>query len=95
METDESGICVPQDESEKVSPDYLIVPALGFDRMGNRLGNGNGFYKDAIHSLRAQKNIIVVGVCFAEQELDQMLDDDADGRLDWIITQKELRGFTQ
>ena len=85
----------PEDLDQEVEPDYLLVPVLGFDRMGNRLGHGNGFYAKAINSVRTRKNTVVVGVGFVEQELGLILDDDAEGRLDWIITPKGLRGLTQ
>lgn len=84
----------PEDTSDELSPDYLLVPMLGFDRMGNRLGHGNGYYAKAISSLRSRKNTVIVGVGFADQELGLMLDGDAEGRLDWIISEKGLRGFT-
>ena len=85
----------PEDLDQEVEPDYLLVPLLGFDRMGNRLGHGNGFYAKAIDCVRNRKNTVIVGVGFAEQELGLILDDDAEGRLDWIITPQGLRGLVQ
>ena len=95
LNTQSGGIPEPLDSEEEVSPDYLLVPMLGFDQMGNRLGFGNGFYTKAISSVRSRKETIIVGVGFAEQELGQVLESDEEGRLDWIITQKGLRGLTQ
>jgi 5-formyltetrahydrofolate cyclo-ligase len=94
LKTAEGAIPEPEDTSEELSPDYLLVPLLGFDRMGNRLGHGNGFYTQAINSVRSRQNTVIVGVGFSEQELGLILDNDAEGRLDWIITEKGLRGLT-
>ena len=95
LATPAGGIPEPLDTEDEVSPDYLLVPMLGYDAMGNRLGFGNGFYSQAIQSVRSRSDTIIVGVGFAEQELGMILENEEDGRLDWIITQNGLRGMTQ
>ncbi len=95
MATGDRNIPVPADCENQVEPDYLLVPVLGFDRMGNRLGYGDGFYDQAISTLRSKKPIMVVGVGFAEQELSSLIEGESDGRLDWILTPQGLHGFTQ
>ena len=95
MATGDRNIPVPADCKNEIDPDYLLVPVLGFDRMGNRLGYGEGFYDQAISTLRAKKKILVVGVGFVEQELSSLLEEQNEGRLDWILTPEGLHGFTQ
>ncbi len=95
MHTPQGAIPAPLECEEEVAPDYLLVPMLGFDQMGNRLGFGSDFYSQAIRSVRARSDTTVVGIGFAEQELGAILHDDSEGRLDWIITQNGLRGLTQ
>ena len=80
----------------ELKPDYLLVPVLAFDGMGNRLGYGHGFYREAINDLRSTNpQAKVVGVGFDDQQLVYLIDDDNDGRLDWMITEAGVRGLTQ
>ena len=95
LHTPQGAIPEPLEDEEEVLPDYLLVPMLGFDQMGNRLGYGTDFYSQAIRSVRSRKDAIIVGIGFAEQELGNILEDDSEGRIDWIITQNGLRGMTQ
>jgi 5-formyltetrahydrofolate cyclo-ligase len=44
--------------------DLIIVPGVGFDRQGNRLGRGGGYY-DGL--LRRSKKVYKIGICFREQ----------------------------
>ncbi|PFH31782.1 5-formyltetrahydrofolate cyclo-ligase [Besnoitia besnoiti] len=40
-----------------VEPDVLIVPLLGFDRVGRRLGYGGGFYDRTLDDLRRRRGL--------------------------------------
>src|SRR5690242_1183017 len=63
------GLSVPPAESPEVDPAVLLVPLLGFDRRGGRLGYGGGFYDRTLARLRAAGPVLAVGVGFAAQEL--------------------------
>jgi len=73
-----------------VEPDFLIVPLLGFDRQGYRLGYGGGFYDRTLARLRRQRAIVAAGVAFDEQEVDSLPRGAHDERLDWIVTPTRL-----
>jgi len=64
--------------------DLVIVPGLGFDRQGNRLGRGGAYYDRFLASpgMHAKK----WAVAFAEQILDAVPHDDKDIPVDAIIT---------
>ena len=49
------GIREPKDDAPEVDPDILIVPLAAFDRRGNRIGHGAGYYDMTIHRLRAMQ----------------------------------------
>ena len=47
------GIREPKDDAPEVAPDILIVPLAAFDRHGNRIGYGAGYYDMTINRLRS------------------------------------------
>jgi 5-formyltetrahydrofolate cyclo-ligase len=63
------GIREPIPEASEVFPDILIVPLLGFDRAGQRIGYGAGYYDMTIGRLRMMKPVTAVGIAYAAQEI--------------------------
>jgi 5-formyltetrahydrofolate cyclo-ligase len=89
------GIREPKPEQPEVFPDVLLVPLACFDRAGQRIGYGAGYYDMTIHRLRAMKKVIAVGVAFALQEIARVPATDRDERLDLVLTETgpiDLRG---
>ena len=84
------GIRVPPPEAPEVAPDVLLVPLLAFDRNGNRLGYGAGYYDMTIAALRAKKRVVAVGIAFAAQEVDLVPTTPRDVRLDLVLTEREI-----
>ena len=80
------GIREPDQTTPRVEPDVLLVPLLAFDRTGQRLGYGGGFYDRTLHDLRSRRNVVAVGLAFASQEVDAVPHLDYDQRLDWVLT---------
>jgi len=68
--------------------DLVIVPALGFDRKGNRLGHGGSYYDRffANTALRAQR----CGFAFAEQVVEAVPMRDHDISMDFLVTDEEI-----
>ena len=79
------GALIPA-EGAWIDPDVLIVPMLAFDRRGNRLGYGGGFYDRTLERLRARRPRLAVGFAFAAQEVEQVPTEPTDQRLDAILT---------
>lgn len=69
-----------------VVPDVLIVPLLGYDRRGYRLGYGGGFYDRTVAALRSAGNVVAIGVGFADQEVARIPRGPQDEAMDWIVT---------
>lgn len=87
---------VTDEETDWVDPDIVLVPLLAFDRRGHRLGNGGGHYDATLADLRARKEVLAVGIGYAQQAvLFNLPAGPHDQRLDWIITPKEARAFTE
>jgi len=81
-----SGVPVPFGEI-----DLVVTPGLGFDRKGNRLGRGGGYYDRffAHEQLKACK----CGFAFAEQLIDSVPVTDHDQAIDMLITDAEIMHF--
>jgi 5-formyltetrahydrofolate cyclo-ligase len=68
--------------------DLVVAPALGFDRLGNRLGRGGSFYDRFF----ANKEVIAsrCGLAFAEQVVDSIPITDSDEPVDFVVTDEEV-----
>ena len=75
---------------EKIYPDVLLVPLVGFDNNLNRLGYGGGYYDRYIKKISRVKKIVKVGLAFSFQYLDRIPIDKHDKKLDVIITEKGI-----
>jgi 5-formyltetrahydrofolate cyclo-ligase len=64
--------------------DVVIVPGLAFTRDGRRLGQGGGFYDRFLPSLG--ERCVTIGVCFAEQIVDDLVTEPHDQYLDIVLT---------
>jgi len=90
------GIPEPVAQDELLEPfqlDLVFVPLLGFDRRGNRLGHGGGYYDRSFAFLNEQvrpTEPLLVGIAYAFQELPEVDEEDWDVPLDFIATEREL-----
>lgn len=78
--------------------DVVLVPLLGFDRRGHRLGFGGGYYDTSFAFLRDEKRPatpLLVGIGYAFQELDALAAEPWDVHLDYIATERELIDCTE
>lgn len=87
------GISEPLGTAAQVAPQVVLVPMLAFDRVGNRLGYGGGYYDRTLKQLRANGDVIAIGVAFAGQLRDKVPVSDADQPLDWILTEVGANRF--
>lgn len=66
--------------------ELMIIPAVAFDRNGNRLGRGKGFYDRLLATSHATK----IGVGYEFQLFDSIPSEPHDVAMDMVITQKTL-----
>lgn len=74
---------------DTVSPDTIelvVVPAVAYDRNGNRVGRGKGFYDRLLCDTRAVK----IGVAYDFQLVDDIDADEHDIPVDYIITESHI-----
>jgi 5-formyltetrahydrofolate cyclo-ligase len=67
--------------------DTIILPMLGFDRTGGRIGYGAGYYDRFLEKFPDLRKI---GIAFACQEIDSLPLDPTDVRMDHIITEEGI-----
>ena len=65
------------------------MPVAGFDRAGNRLGYGAGFYDRTLSRLRQKQEIVAVGIAYAAQEFAAIPAEANDEKLDYVLTDRE------
>src|SRR5436190_595692 len=79
-----------------VEPDLILIPLVGFDQSGARLGHGQGFYDRALAAIHGRgRRPPLVGLAFSVQEVPRIPHEPHDIRLDWIVTEKETLDFTR
>lgn len=88
------GIMQPPADSTAMEPDIVLVPLLAYDRRGYRLGHGGGYYDATLADLRARRQVLAVGVAYAQQAcLFPLPTDEHDQRLDLVITPQGAQDF--
>jgi 5-formyltetrahydrofolate cyclo-ligase len=84
------GIREPPQQARALDPDIVLVPLIAFDRAGNRLGFGGGYYDLTLTQLRSRKTITAVGLTFAALEVPKVPATERDARLDLVLTEREV-----
>ena len=83
----EPKLFVRQDVSRQVLPEQIevvLIPGLAFDRFGNRLGRGKGYYDRFLR--RLPDGVLTIGLAFDEMICDQIPHDDNDCPVKLVIT---------
>jgi 5-formyltetrahydrofolate cyclo-ligase len=65
----------------------LIVPALAFDLLGNRLGFGDSLYNVILGRLKPAK-VVAIGVAWSLQVISDVADSSEDIVVDWICSEE-------
>ena len=81
------GIWEPDETCPPIEPDdmdLILVPGTAFDRQGDRLGQGGGYYDRYL----AQTRAVRIGVCHDFALLDAVPTQAHDARMDGVVTPK-------
>ena len=84
------GILEPYRLQNKVVPDLILIPLVGFDRNFNRLGYGGGFYDRYIQKVKKRKKPLLIGLAFLSQKVKKIPVNKYDMKLDFIVTEKNI-----
>jgi 5-formyltetrahydrofolate cyclo-ligase len=83
------GLREPDPETTALVPaeeiDLVVVPAVGFDRHGARLGFGEGYYDRFLSTTDASR----LGLAFSLQIVERIPQGPGDEPVHWIVTERE------
>lgn len=83
-------VCAPGSTLAAEDLSLVLVPLLGFDRRGGRLGMGGGYYDRAFAFRRGRPAPpVLVGIGYACQELPELATEAWDVALDGIASERE------
>ena len=87
------GVAEPRRDAPVVQPDIVLVPLVGADPAGTRLGFGKGYYDRTLAVLRCAGPVLAIGLAYAEQVLETLPADPHDEALDAVLTDVEFLGI--
>ena len=97
MRVNRYGIAEPDARHAEIIParrlDVVLLPLVGFDAQGWRLGSGAGFYDRSLHHLREGRRWRrpkLIGVAYECQRVSRVQPDRWDVPLDGILTERGL-----
>jgi 5-formyltetrahydrofolate cyclo-ligase len=84
------GVSEPVESAAPCDPDVILLPLVGADLDGHRMGFGQGFYDRTLCSLRMRRRVLAVGLAHSVQIVPVLPVEPHDECLDALITE---RGF--
>ncbi len=87
------AVCSAADLLAPDAVDIVLLPLLGFDRQGHRIGYGGGYYDASFAFLRGRSEAgqpLLIGVGYAAQQVAAIAPAAWDVHLDYVATEKEL-----
>jgi 5-formyltetrahydrofolate cyclo-ligase len=76
-------------ERQVVAPAALLIPLVGYDAAGYRLGYGGGYYDRTLAALKPRP--LCIGVGYDEAALPTIHPQPHDVPMDWIVTQRRVQ----
>ena len=87
------GFAEPVGQAAELSrADLILIPALGVDGQGHRIGKGKGYYDRALSALK--KPVPVVALVFKDELLDSVPVEAHDQPIDAVVTEDGITRFT-
>jgi len=77
--------------SQPRSPDFILLPLLGFTEHGARLGYGGGYYDRTLADLRKTHTVFACGIGFDAQKMATIPTGPHDIQLDALLTPSGYR----
>lgn len=74
-------------EVDPIEVDWVLVPGLGFDRAGFRIGRGAGHYDRLLPTIRP--DVAKVALCFTPQWIEQVPAEPHDIPVDYVVDHRQ------
>ena len=91
------GIFEPSDgyEIHPIDHEIIIIPTVGVDKNGYRLGYGGGYYDRFLESVIQNKNRpLLVGLIYDFQFIDDSINEPHDLKLDIVFSELQIKKFS-
>lgn len=88
------GVEEPAPDAPALVPDLVLVPLVGADRTGVRLGMGKGFYDHTLAALRERGCVLAIGCAYDAQRVGELPSEPHDQRLDGLVTEAGFYDFS-
>ena len=76
--------------------DMIIVPTVGVDKNGFRVGYGGGYYDRLLKPILNKKNRpLIIGLVYDFQLIDDLINEEHDIKVDVVVTEKQVINFTK
>ncbi|SFV27037.1 5-formyltetrahydrofolate cyclo-ligase [Devosia crocina] len=85
------GTLAPSELAPRRDPDLILVPLVGYDSAGTRLGYGGGYYDRTLAHL--PRRPLLVGLAYSAQRLDHIPREAHDMPLDAVVTEEGVQFF--
>tara|TARA_Y100000590_G_C15511068_1_gene935434 strand:- start:215 stop:790 length:576 start_codon:yes stop_codon:yes gene_type:complete len=84
----------PPKKNHTLLPELIFVPCLAFDNNGYRLGYGGGYYDRTFAFFKSiNHNFVTIGFAYDEQMVENIVRDNFDYKLNYVLTEKRLYTF--
>lgn len=88
------SILEPNIEGKKSIPlenlDIIFIPLVAFDKNGNRLGRGGGYYDRTLALRNNAKKPLFIGLAYEFQKMDHIEPQPWDIPMDFVVTENEI-----
>lgn len=77
-----------RDSDRRIEPeelDWVLVPGVGFDKQGRRLGNGAGYYDHLLSQVRA--DAVLAGIAYETQLFPEIVNEAHDVLMNKVVTE--------
>ncbi len=81
---------IPKKELDTQAPDIIIIPGTAFDKKGNRLGFGGGYYDRLFAESWCCPHTLRIGLCYAWQIIDTLPLEPWDMPMDALVTEQGI-----
>jgi 5-formyltetrahydrofolate cyclo-ligase len=83
------------DKVKPIDHEVIIIPTVGVDKNGYRLGYGGGYYDRFLESVMKRNNRpLLIGLIYDFQFIDDSINESHDIKLDIVFSEQQSKKFS-